>query len=261
MANQEIEYYTYASMVKEAVERKKHKNCTDESSRDGDEYFTQSKSIEESKKWAIEGWDLGLKEYVIEDGLLVSGSTELAPSLAGCIPHVQNHIMGFPEEMYALHDSREYNLPTMDIVVNLAYSAIVEGEDALKFSKSIVSFINAKASNYNIRVTGVFATKQDSVDTFQVITLKDFDTALVINNIAFAFHPSFFRRLWFSILEGKEYWSSGYGRPFTRYDRVISEKLTGSKSDKVYFFKTLSDLSSSYYDWGEKDIEKVTYQQ
>lgn len=253
----EIEYYSYASLVEEAMTREKHENCGNNSARDGDFDFTQTESIEEARDFAVNGWDLGLKEYKVEDGILVGGSTELHPSLTGNLPHIQNHIMGFPQEMYQLHDNREYNLPTLDIVVNLAYSAYVDSENSLAFGKSIVSYINAMASTRNIRVTGVFASSQNNgVRAYQIITLKDFDSALVINNIAFAFHPSFFRRLWFSILEGKSYWSMGYGSTINKYYNVVKEELTGGKSDEVLFFKTLNDISN--YDWSIDDLEDVT---
>ena len=251
-----IEQYSYASLVSEAMTRERHPNCSSKSSRSGDFSFSQTKSIEEAEEFAIRGWDLGLKEYVIEDGLLVSGSTELHASLAGSLPHVQNHIMGFPQEMYQLYDTREYNLPTLDIVVNLAYSASQYSKDALNFGKSLVSYINAMASKRNIRLTGVFASKQNNVDAYQFITLKDFDSALVINNIAFAFHPSFFRRLWFSILEGKEYFSWGYGSPIWKYKDVVEKELKGSKSDETIYFKILNDISK--YDWGVEDLDDVT---
>ena len=168
--------------------------------------------------------------------------------------------MDFPEQMYNLYDNREYNLPTLDIVVNLTYPSSIKGKDALAFGKSIVGFINAKAATRNIRLTGVFASRHgNDIKEYQIITLKDFDSALVINNIAFAFHPSFFRRLWFSTLEGKEYWSWGYGRVINNYKEVLQKELTGTKSDEVIFFKTLGDISSSRYSWKEEDLEHITF--
>ena len=252
-----ITQYTYASFVSEAMTRKKHNN-NGESSRCTDFSFTQSKSIEEAHHWAVNGWDLGLEQYKIEDGLLVGGFTEMNPSIAGCLPHVQNHIMGFPEQMYGLYDNREYNLPTLDLVLNLAYAGRVSGSDALEFGKSIVSYINAMASNYNIRVTGIFASNQsNNTKTYEVITLKDFDSALVINNIAFAFHPSFFRRIWFSIAEQWEYLSGGYGSAITEYREVAKTFLTGGESDKTIYFRNLQDIST--FKWNDKNIDKVIF--
>ena len=241
-----IERYTYSSLVDESINRKQHKNCDYTASITGTKRFTQTESFEEAVDFAKSGWDLGLKEYKIDDGLLVGGVTELAPSLAGCIPHVQNHIMGFPEEMYSLYDNREYNLPTLDIVVNIAYSAGLNSKYALSFGKSIVNYINTMASSYNIRLTGIIGQNLSHSEqkVFYLITLKDFDSALVINNIAFAFHPSFFRRLWFSIFEGKEYWQSGYGSPVDNVAKAYRESVGGDKADKTVIFKGLNDLHS-----------------
>jgi len=258
MSNIVIEQYTYASLVSEAKNRKKHSNCSSDAAREGSYDFTQTESFEESVEFAVNGWDLGLEQYKIQEGILVGGSTEIHASLAGSMPHIQNHIMGFPQQMYQLFDNREYNLPTLDIIVNLAYSAYIKGEDALDFGKSLVAYINKKASTNNIRITGIFCSNQSkNVEAYQMITLKDFDSALVLNNIAFAFHPSFFRRIWFSVLEGKSYWRAGYGSTVEDYKSVALENLQGSKSDEVIAFKTLNDIND--FKWDESIIDKVIF--
>lgn len=253
-----INEYTYGSFVNEAMNRKKHKNCGGDSSRSDDFDFTQTKSFEEACDFAINGWDLGLKEFEVEDGVMTSGSTYLLPSLAGSIPHVQNHIMDFPQQMFQLNDEREYNLPRLDIYVNLPYKWSVSSEKTLRFGKSLVAYINKMASKYNIRLTGFFATEQKK-DVIDFVYIKDFDEAMVINNIAYAFHPSFFRRLWFSVLEGKEYWAYGYGRSQSenQYKEYVIEKINKDKPDKVVVFKNLEDIGN--WDWDEENgIENVT---
>lgn len=258
-SKKEVSHYNYGSFVKEARDRVMHPNCKQNEGRENSHSFTETHSFDEAMSFAINGWDLGLEQYVIEDGTLVNGSTELHPSLSGCIPHVQNYISDFPEQMYALYDTREYNLPTLDIVVNLTYHGGMGGDEALEFGKSLVGYVNAMASKYNIRLTGIFAQDcyESNLDAYYIITLKDFDTPLVLNNIAFAFHPSFFRRLWFSVFEGKEYWQYGYGRPISNIKKVAKENLTGSEADKTVFFKSLQDLSRFSFD--PDDISRVTY--
>ena len=75
-----VDTFSYREFVDQAVNRKLHDNNS-QSSRSGSEDFTQSKSFDESVKWATEGWDLGLEQYKIEDGVLTSGTTHLNPSL------------------------------------------------------------------------------------------------------------------------------------------------------------------------------------
>jgi hypothetical protein len=249
--------FTYTEFVDKAINREIHSGNRN-GSRTGTKGFTQSESFEETVDFAKNGWDLGLEQYKIEDGVLTSGTTHLNPSLAGCIPHVQNYIMGFPQQMYDLYDEREYNLPTLDLVVSLGYAGSVRGSDALRFSKSLVGYINKMSSTHNIRLTGIFATKQGGKAEYDtIVTLKDFDEAMVVNNIAFAFHPSFFRRLWFSIAESKSYLSSGYGHSRKDYTSSISKAIDTSKSDKVIYTKDLGDIDS--FTWSPEDIDNVTH--
>tara|TARA_R110000851_G_scaffold185935_2_gene335198 strand:+ start:29 stop:808 length:780 start_codon:yes stop_codon:yes gene_type:complete len=256
MADIRVQEHTYNSIIEDSIHREIKNKYNKKSSRTSDSDFTQTENFEEAVKFAKEGWDLGLEQYKIEDGVLSSGTTILSPSLAGCIPHVQNHIMGFPQEMYQLFDDREYNLPTLDVIVNLGYSGSTDSEDTLEFGKCLVNYINTMASNYNIRLTGVFAVKQGSINDYDIVYLKKFDETLVINNIAFALHPSFFRRIWFGIAESKEYLSSGYGKAIkTDYHKVVMDKL-GSESDKTIVFKCLEDLNN--FKFTPDNIEGVT---
>jgi len=247
-----VDVYTYREFVEYSKNREIHSN-NGQSSRKGSKGFTQTESFEEAVSFAENGWDLGLEEYKIEQGVLSSGTTHLNPSLAGCMPHVQNHIMGFPQQMYDLYDEREYNLPTLDLIVPLAYSGGTNSKDALKFSVSIVKYINKMSSTHNIRLTGIFNTKQNNTDYHVIIKLKDFDERMVLNNVAFAFHPSFFRRLWFSVAESKSFLSSGYGRVQGNYDNVIREEIKTESSDKVLFFKCLKDLDK--YSFKPEQVE------
>jgi hypothetical protein len=252
-----IETFNYREFVDKALNRKLSEGNS-ESSRKGGKSFTQTKSFEETVDFATNGWDLGLEQYKIEDGVLSSGTTHLEPSLAGCMPHVQNYIMGFPQQMYDLYDEREYNLPTLDLVVSLGYAGRVNGSDALNFSKSIVGYINKMSSTHNIRLTGIFATKQIRTEYDVIVNLKDFDSPMVVNNIAFAFHPSFFRRLWFSIAEAKSFLAYGYGQARGDYRDSVEKSIDTSKSDKVIFTKNLGDIDN--YTWSPEDIESVTIQ-
>lgn len=250
------DYFTYREFVDRAMNRERHSSNKD-SSRTGSKNFTQSESFDEAVDFAINGWDLGLEKYKIEEGIMSSGSTHMNPSLAGCLPHVQNYIMGFPQQMYDLYDEREYNLPTLDLVVSLGYAGRVRGSDALKFSKSVVTYINKMSSSHNIRLTGIFSTKQSNTNYDTIVKLKDFDEAMVVNNIAFAFHPSFFRRLWFSIAESYSFLSSGYGTSRKNYKDVVCKAIDTSNTDKVVFTRDLGELDN--FSWSVEDIDSVTF--
>jgi hypothetical protein len=80
---------------------------------------------------------------------------------------------------------------------------------------------------------------------------------MVVNNIAFAFHPSFFRRLWFSIAESKPFLSNGYGRSRKDYKESVEKSIDTSKSDKVIFTQDLGDIGK--FSWLPEEIESVTF--
>jgi len=252
-----IENYTYREFVEFANNRQKHSECNKEYSRSDDFNFTQTDSFEQAIEFATTGWDLGLEQYKIEDGVLSSGTTHLNPSLAGCIPHVQNYIMGFPEQMYNLYDEREYNLPTLDLVIQLNYPANLKGSETIEYGKSLVNYINTMASTRNIRLTGIFCAEFDEGDVMKIVKLKDFDSPLVLNNIAFAFHPSFFRRLQFSICEGKSYWESGYGRSVDDYRQYLDKNIDGIKADETKYFKGLRNISE--YSFTPDQVDEYTH--
>tara|TARA_R110002167_G_scaffold234388_1_gene439631 strand:- start:9741 stop:10529 length:789 start_codon:yes stop_codon:yes gene_type:complete len=260
-SKKDIQEFGYREFIDFCKNRVKHSNCSADESRTGGKSFTQTNNYEEAEKLAITGWDLGLDKFVIEDGVLEGGVTSLEPSLAGCMPHVQNFISGFPQQMYALHDEREYNLPTLHIVVNLAYACRVNSKDALDFGASIVKYINTMACTKNIKLSGLFCTKVNGYESTQSITLKDYDENLVLNNVAFAFHPSFFRRFWFAFLESKSYWTSTYGQVHPNYKYISKTIFKNTDSDTNIFFKSLSDISNdtTEFSFDTSTIEEYTY--
>lgn len=249
-----VEKFSYASIIEKSLNRRNVDGRNE--SREGSNSWTQTVDFKQAYDFGINGWDLGLEQYKLNDATLSNGSTIMSPSLAGCLPHVQNYIMDFPEQMYSLYDEREYDLPTLDIVVQLGYAGRVRGYQAMLFGKSIVNYINTMACDYNIRLTGVFAsTQENNHRRFDLVYIKDFDNPLVLNNVAFAFHPSFFRRIWFGIAESRNDLAYGYGHAITSIKTVVKENLDG-KSDKIVFFRNLQNLSS--YSFTPDDIDYFT---
>ena len=236
-----IKEYTYSSLVDAAINRERY-NSNSNSSRNGRESFTQTKTFDEAVEFAKNGWDLGLEKFELEGGVISTGNSFLTPSLAGALPHVQNYILGYPEQMYQISDLREYNLPRMELFVNLAYVGSTNSEDVLEFSISIVSYINRLSAKYNIKLTGFFGSNQGSGGRWlDLVTLKNYDESLVINNLAFAFHPSFFRRIWFGVVEARQGLSGGYGRVLGDDEvlDVIKDKID-LYSEKVQLFRGLT---------------------
>ena len=225
-SKKDIQEFGYREFIDFCKNRVKHSNCSADESRTGGKSFTQTNNYEEAEKLAITGWDLGLDKFVIEDGVLEGGVTSLEPS----------------------------------IVVNLAYACRVNSKDALDFGASIVKYINTMACTKNIKLSGLFCTKVNGYESTQSITLKDYDENLVLNNVAFAFHPSFFRRFWFAFLESKSYWTSTYGQVHPNYKYISKTIFKNTDSDTNIFFKSLSDISNdtTEFSFDTSTIEEYT---
>jgi len=164
---------------------------------------------------------------------MVTGSTEFTPSVVGSVVNIPNYLNGLPEDMFQITDEREYDLPLITIYVRLAYLAKVSAKQALKHCSVLVNEVNKLQSTHNVRIVGIMDTEYSNSKfnnirtfTFLEVTIKDFDQRFVINNIAFSFHPSFFRRLGFKRYEEVYGLPSGYGTDpsLATVERLIAEK-------------------------------------
>lgn len=202
--------FTYSEFVDYAINRKKHANCSNESSKKGSKSFTQTESMEEAIELARGGYDAGIKQLDLEGGILADTGIEFSPSVQGSVVNMQNYLLGMPDNMFEMKETREYNMPMLTIYVNLTYTAAVSGREAMKYAKRVTEYVNKFQSSHNIKLVGLFASKQKKDYVVEVL-IKDFDERFVLNNVAFAFHPSMFRRLWFSHVESESFWDWGYG--------------------------------------------------
>lgn len=195
----------------------KRRSGTD-SSLTGSRDFTGTDNIEEAFHLAENGWDYGIKELKIEGGVMVAGTTEFNSSMVGSVVNIPNYINGLPDDMFQIVDEREYDLPLVTVYVRLAYLARVTTSQALKHCGVLVNWFNQLQKDHNLRIIGIMDNMWENSKfgyiktyTFQQILIKDFDQRFVINNIAFSFHPSFFRRLGFSRYEEIYGLDWGYG--------------------------------------------------
>lgn len=257
-----VQEFTYQSFIDYARSRKKSKRAISwdlSSSSATSKYrteFTGTKSIKEAFELAEKGWDSGIEQLDLEDGLLVGGNgMEVSENVYGSMVNIGNYIQGLPNNMYEFTEKREYNLEPLTIYTALTYSAGVKLEDAMRFAKSIINLVNTYQSKNNIRIVGIFYCEINKIDFMQKITIKDFNERFVINNIAFAFHPSFFRRLFFSVMEGEEFADSGYGRPHQQ-NKYLQE-IKKFENDKAILTPTLNDLSNG--EFTESQTTKINY--
>lgn len=177
--------------------------------------FCGTYTMEEANKLAVEGWDTGVKQLELVHGVKIGPGTEFEPDVYGAVVNMGNYLQGLPDNMYRLSAKKDYNLPKLTIYLNGLYDCEVTTKDVLYHSEAVVKLVNELQSKFNVELIMVMSTYQlRGVTLITNIVLKGFNDKLVLNNIAYSFHPSFARRHYFKYLETKPYLSGkGYGHP------------------------------------------------
>lgn len=222
------------------------------SSEENDFDFTGTYSMEEAIKFARYGWDSGIKEMNLEKELLIDGQFECYNSIVGSSVDVGAYLSGNPECMIQFVDKIERDRPELTIYTMLSYNAGKRQSDALEYAKRVLKIIVNANKEYSVKLVGVFTQYHSSknVDAIDFITIKDFYQNLVLNNLAFSFHPSFFRRIWFRYVETKPYRSWGYGQPFeeSKYRNEIKIYHNKSNKSKAWVLPTFQDHNNNWSD-------------
>lgn len=246
--------FTYREYVDVCAAAGKSKEGRRES-RKAKEDFTGTKNFKEALMFAREGWDYGLEQMPLDDGLLADSGVEFNPNVVGAVVNIPNYINGQPDCMWEYADLKDYNLPDLTIYVQLRYSGVWTTREALEYCKGVMDIINEHQSKNRVRLVGVFDKKtKNSTRFITYITIKDFDDPMVLNNIAFSFHPSFFRRLHFAHCESLPHWYvGGYGTSISESN--VIERLSeyhGTQEKGMY-------LPSMERHGTKIDPEKIIY--
>ena len=123
-------------------------------------------------------------------------------SVAGSGVDINRYIVGIPECMFRQND---YNSVTksVNIVINVGHRYNVRASEIVHAGKQIVNIINAfEINNIHTRLV-VMVAVSDYQDVFRTfVVCKDLYDNFDLKRIMFAIaHPSFLRRLWFSMAE------------------------------------------------------------
>lgn len=174
--------------------------------------WSGTNTYEQAVEYAKHGWDAGLesiKDYVETDAKMIN----VEHALVGHAVDVGRFLTGVPDTMISFYDDAYRNKAPLTVYVKLTYLADIEGEQAMEYCAKILETISILNRTFNVKLVGVFTTRHDKVGTdILCINIKETDEAFVLNSLAFAFNPAFFRRFWFKWLEGTNFWESGYGR-------------------------------------------------
>lgn len=242
--------YTYSEFVnyaKTRVRSEKSKQGSEKSRKEKGEW-NGNLTFEEAIETTTTGWDSGLKQLDLTDGILTENGFKFNPSVQGSFVNIGNYLQGLPDNMWELKSESEFTLPQITIYVNLSYSSGQDGKKAIRFCQTIAGIVNEYQKNHNVRLVGLIGSTQDNDKKYLVeVVIKDYDQRFVLNNVCFAFHPSFFRRLYFAHLEGEEFMSPwGYGQTISALN--LLKKVEGFRNtEKTLLMPALGDLENGSF--------------
>lgn len=230
------------------------------SSEEGSKSFTESDSYEEAEKFAIYGWDKGLELIKDLDQIVVSGGVMIQSNVHGATVDVPRYLSGLPDHMNEFVDLEDRAKPNLTLLMNLSYNCGYSAKDAVKYCIEIIELVNKLQSRFNLQIVGLFGTRT-SLTSFCAVTLKTYDEPVVLNSLVYAFHPAFFRRIWFKFLETKPYWEGGYGSSVGSdstkgiYDELKEWRKKRGFDDDV-FLPTLGDFLDNKDNWERLIVNK-----
>lgn len=257
----DYERFTYRSFVQSTKDRDRVKTKGNEiySDSETNSYsFTKTESLSEAYDLAKNGWDSGIRELDISMDLQVKGTTNVSHSITGGSVDVGRYLSGRPDCMMSFEDLVERDKPRLRIVVPLSYNSGVESETALEYAKKVLNVYQKARQKFNIALVGVFGVKYNEYNTNQIteIEIKSYEQDVVLNNLAFAFHPSFFRRIWFRFAETKDYNTPGYGKAMSNSEIKNQCKGTIDRSigERAWL---IPSLQTSGLSWVSKDVQEI----
>lgn len=217
--------------------------------------WSGTETFEQAIQFADTGWDAGIEQLKINDGTLIGSGCNFNENLHGSVVNVGAYLQGLPNSMWELSEEREYNLEPLTIYIPLSMLANNSVDKANEFCQTNIDYINRMQSSYNVRIIGVFESTYQSIIGVENIIIKDYDERFVINNIAFAFHPSFFRRIQFRFCE---IMGRGYGGSHGTQEISQRIKQTNQTGDKCVMIPSLNSLSVGAFT--DDQIVKINFE-
>ena len=163
-------------------------------------------SFEEAMFMGRNGWPEMAKE--VKDAVVNPWDTIIdgrpwnpIHSIAGSSIDINGYIVGVPECMFRQNDSVT---KAVNIVINVGHQYKIRPSEIVKNGKEIVNIVNAfETNNIRTRLVVMVAVSDDDNDIFRTfVVCKDLYDNFDLKRVMFAIaHPSFLRRLWFSMAE------------------------------------------------------------
>lgn len=205
-------------------------------------------SLQEGIDLCRAGWDSGIEQMALEDSFTAQKYIKRVPSMAGGSVNIGRYVSSAPDCMNTFSSNIKYARPRVTIVVPLVYGAFVSEEKAMDYSLDILKLVNSYQTHNDVRLIGVLSSSHDTdviegvAEDFIEVVIKDFGERFVLNSVACAFHPCFFRRLYFKYLETTKYVNYGYGSGVksSRWENFI-KAIYKNSGHKVIATQSLND--------------------
>lgn len=184
--------------------------------------FTWTNSYWEAINLARYGWDAWIKQLKDIDLISVNGSFDTEYDMQGGAVDVGRFIGWHQDCMINFIDKIERDKPQITMYIPIGYSCGNKVENIQSYLKDAMKIMVEKLQTHDVRVYWYMLSSHDGWNKlFCNIILKDFWQQVVLNNFAFAFHPSFFRRILFRLLETKDYLGYWYGTPKSNIENTL----------------------------------------
>ena len=163
-------------------------------------------SFEQAMLMGRNGWSEMAKEVKDEvvnpwDAFVDVRPWDPIHSIAGSSIDINSYIVGVPECMFQQNDSVT---KAVDVVINVGHKYNIRPSEIVRNGKEIVNIVNAfEINNIRTRLVVMVAVSDDDDDVFRTfVVCKDLYDHFDLKRVMFAVaHPSFLRRLWFSMAE------------------------------------------------------------
>ncbi len=222
----------YSEFTADAMNTKRHKNANGkDTSNESGSSFSGVKSLKAALELTITGYDAGIQQLPLNTDATSGAGINCVMDICGGSIDIGEYMSGAPNCFITFEQKDSYILPRLTMYINLCYNCNTDKDTALIFALSSIKIINQLQADYDIRVIGVISAVETKVIMHDEIILKNYGETLVLNNLAAALHPAYFRRIWFKHLENSgEKIASGYGRARNHFDMTDELKKDADKA-------------------------------
>ncbi len=262
MSKEIIEKFSYLSFIEHVEKVNRSELCRKKeitSSTDTGtalEKWTKSKNFSEAVDFAKNGWDAGIEQLEPEKNLVIDGGSNFEHQVYGSFVDVGRFMSGNPDSMVNHITEVEAPKEELTIFCSLVYAGFHTSESAMKYCKKLLEITNTLNSKYDLRIMGFFPTHCNRGNIVTFVEIKKPEDRVVLNSIAYSFHPSFFRRLFFKYIESTDLIDSVHGRPMgvdSQRKYVNQYCLENNINKKIL----LPNLQDDGHDWSVEEVIKT----